>query len=112
MTAPQTICRVNAKQLYWNAAQQLAHLTSVGTPLQIGDLCASGTISGDAPDSLGCLLELTHGGAKPLLLAETGETRAYLQDGDTVTFSGYGQGDGFRVGLGHLASSILSADAH
>ena len=79
----QLISRPPAAALYWTPAQQLAHLTGNGASLRTGDLYASGTVSGDAPDQLGSLLELTRGGAEPLQLPD-GRTRAYLADGDTV----------------------------
>jgi fumarylacetoacetase len=80
------IARPPAAALYWTAAQQLAHLTSNGASIRTGDLFASGTVSGDADDQLGSLLELTRGGREPLRLPD-GTTRAYLEDGDTVTIS-------------------------
>jgi fumarylacetoacetase len=83
----QVISRPPAASLYWTAAQQLAHLTVNGATLRTGDLYASGTVSGDGPDQLGSLLELTRGGREPLTLPDGG-TRAYLADGDTVTISG------------------------
>ncbi len=109
MKKPQVVCRTNAKNLYWNFAQQLAHQTSNGTPIEYGDLYASGTISGVEPGSFGSLLELSWRGQHPLVMEETGETRAFLADGDTVIMSGYGQGDGFRVGFGEVRATIDSA---
>ena len=73
-----------------------------------GDLLASGTISGPTPDSYGSLLELAWRGTKPLEIAP-GETRSFLQDGDTLALSGYCQGDGFRVGFGEVSGRILPA---
>ncbi|HRK21615.1 MAG TPA: fumarylacetoacetase [Fimbriimonadaceae bacterium] len=103
---PQTICRSNMKNLYWSIAQQLAHQSSNGTPLQSGDLYASGTISGETPDSFGSLLELTWRGQNPILVQETGETRTFLEDGDTVTMTAFGQGDGYRIGFGEVSGTI------
>jgi fumarylacetoacetase len=80
------VSRPPAAALYWTAAQQLAHLTANGATLRTGDLYASGTVSGDRPDQLGSLLELTRGGREPLTLPD-GRTRAFLADGDTVTIS-------------------------
>jgi fumarylacetoacetase len=82
----QPVSRPPAATLYWTAAQQLAHLTGNGATLRTGDLYASGTVSGDADDQLGSLLELTRDGREPLRLAD-GSTRTYLEDGDTVTIS-------------------------
>lgn len=108
MEAPHTICRSNFKTLYWTIAQQIAHHTITGCNLQTGDLLASGTISGAAPDSYGSLLELTWRGTKPISLP-TGETRKFLEDGDTLTMTGYCQGDGYRVGFGAVTGTIIAA---
>ncbi|MEQ1824180.1 MAG: fumarylacetoacetate hydrolase family protein, partial [Fimbriimonadaceae bacterium] len=109
MTKPQTICRSNTKHLYWNFVQQLAHQSSNGTPLEIGDLYASGTISGESEDSFGSLLELTWRGQKPLSMTETGETRTFLEDGDTLIMTGWGQADGYRIGFGEVRTKIEAA---
>jgi fumarylacetoacetase len=111
MRTPATISRTNTKELYWNAAQQIAHQTSNGTPLEPGDLLASGTISGVEEGSFGSLLETTWRGEKPIHLAETAETRTFLEDGDTVTFVGVGIGDGFRVGFGEVTGTIEAAES-
>lgn len=105
---PELICRSNTKHLYWSMAQQLAHQTSNGTPVEFGDLYASGTISGLEADSFGSMLELTWRGQKPITLP-SGETRTFLEDGDIVTMRAYGQGDGFRVGFGECSGQILPA---
>jgi fumarylacetoacetase len=92
--------------MYWTAAQQLAHLTANGASLRTGDLYASGTVSGEAADERGSLLELTWNGEKPVTLAD-GSTRTFLEDGDTVTISGSAPGpDGTRIGLGEVSGSI------
>lgn len=109
MTKPQVISRSNTKHLYWSFIQQLAHQTSNGTPIQPGDLYASGTISGSEPDSYGSMLELCWKGTKPMKMEETGETRTWLEDGDTVIMSAWCQGDGYRVGFGECRGTILSA---
>ncbi len=108
MTEPQVICRSNSKHLYWTFVQQLAHQTSNGTPVEVGDIYASGTISGETPDSFGSLLELTWKGQNPLQL-NSGETRTFLEDGDVLTMTGWCQGDGFRVGLGEVSGEVLPA---
>jgi fumarylacetoacetase len=106
MDAPQIITRTNFGNLYWSAAQQLAHHTVNGCNLQPGDLLASGTISGPTEESRGCMLELTWRGANPLKLT-SGETRKWLEDGDTLTITGWAQGDGYRVGFGEVSGKIL-----
>jgi fumarylacetoacetase len=105
---PHTICRSNARYLYWNIDQQLAHHTSNGCPIRPGDLMASGTISGPEPGSYGCMLELAWRGSKPLVLPN-GETRSFLQDGDCVTMTGWCQGNGYRVGFGEVTGKVLAA---
>jgi fumarylacetoacetase len=104
----QRICSSNLKHMYWNIAQQIAHHTITGCNLQTGDLLATGTISGPAPDSLGCLLEITQGAKQPLRLSGGG-MRRFLEDGDRVTLTGWCQGDGYRVGFGEAAGSVLPA---
>jgi fumarylacetoacetase len=76
--------------------------------LQPGDLLASGTISGPTEESRGCMLELTWRGANPLKLSN-GETRKWLEDGDTLLITGGCQGDGYCVGFGVVTGKILPA---
>lgn len=104
----ERICRTNAKHLYWNVCQQVAHHTVNGCNLRTGDLLATGTISGPDPGSSGCLLELTWNGTKPLSLGG-GQTRTYLEDGDRLTLSGWCQGQGYRVGFGIVTGRVLPA---
>jgi fumarylacetoacetase len=100
-----TLSQTNFNRLYWTMPQQLAHHTVNGCPLQSGDLLASGTISGAEPGSYGSLLELSWGGRNPVHLPN-GETRSFLEDGDTLTLTGWCQGDGYRVGLGEVSGTI------
>lgn len=102
------ISKSNTKYLYWSIAQQLAHHTVNGCNIQVGDMYASGTISGPTPDSLGSFLEITEGGKKPLKLSD-GSERKYLQDGDTVTLRAFAEKDGLRIGFGSCAGTILPA---
>lgn len=106
MNKPQLICCSNMSNLYWSIAQQLAHQTSNGTNIRPGDLYASGTISGEAENSFGSMLELSWKGERPLHLEETGETRTFLEDGDTVILSAFAQGEGFRIGFGEARGRI------
>jgi fumarylacetoacetase len=108
MDTPVRIAAGNAATLYWSIAQQLAHHTANGCNLRPGDLLASGTISGAAPDSRGSLLELAWRGTTPLTLP-TGETRSFLADGDRVTMTAWCQGEGFRVGFGEVTARVLPA---
>ena len=99
----------NLRDLYWTLAQMLTHHASNGCNLQSGDLLASGTVSGAAPDSLGCLLEITRRGAEPLQLAN-GETRKFLEDGDEVILRGYCEREGHpRIGFGECRGIVLPA---
>jgi len=108
MDSSSVITRTNFQNLYWSIAQQLAHHTVNGCNLQPGDLLASGTISGSNEESRGCMLELTWRGANPLKLPK-GETRKWLEDGDTLIITGWCEGDGYRVGFGEVSGKILSA---
>src|SRR5216117_1809653 len=108
MDAPHIITRSNFQNLYWSIGQQLAHHAVNGCNLEPGDLLASGTISGATEESRGCMLELTWRGANPLKLPN-GETRKWLEDGDTLIITGWGEGDGYRVGFGEVSGKILSA---
>ena len=108
MDAPHLITRTNFQNLYWSMAQQLAHHTITGCNLEPGDLIASGTISGATEDSRGCMLELTWRGANPLKLPN-GETRKWLEDGDTLAITGWCQGDGYRIGFGEVSGRVLCA---
>ena len=102
------ICRSNFRYMYWNMAQQLAHHTSNGCNVRVGDMMASGTISGKERGSFGSMLELSWGGKEPLTLSD-GSTRSFLEDGDTIIMTGYGEKDGIRVGFGEARAQILPA---
>ncbi len=106
-----TVCRSNFRHLYWTVAQQLAHHTIGGCPLNTGDVCASGTISGQDKGSFGSMLELTWAGKEPLLLND-GTTRTYLLDGDTVVIKGFCEKAGERVGFGQAQATILPAKTY
>jgi fumarylacetoacetase len=108
MDTPHKICASNAKNLYWNICQQLAHQTITGCNVRAGDLYASGTISGENEDSYGSMLELSWKGEKPLKLPN-GEERTFLQDGDRVTMTGYADTDNYRIGFGEVTGKILPA---
>ena len=94
--------------MYYSAAQQLAHHTTSGCPMRVGDLLGSGTISGPVKDSRGSLLELSWGGQEPLSLPG-GQTRSFLEDGDRLTLTGHCQGDGYTIGFGPCSGTILPA---
>ncbi|AZI22350.1 fumarylacetoacetase [Chryseobacterium taklimakanense] len=102
------ICRSNYKFMYWNMCQQLAHHTVNGCNVEVGDMYASGTISGEEKDSFGSMLELTWRGSEPLTL-NGGQERKFIEDNDTVTMRGWGEKDGIRVGFGEVMAKILPA---
>jgi len=103
---PTTVVRSNFRHMYWNMLQQIAHHTVSGCNLKVGDLLASGTISGPDQESFGSMLELSWGGTRSLILQEGGE-RTFIEDYDTVAMHGYGEQDGKRVGFGQVTTKIL-----
>lgn len=100
------ICRSNFKYMYWNMAQQLAHHTINGCNVNVGDMMASGTISGREPGSYGSMLELSWAGTKPLRLLD-GSERAFIQDHDVVNIRGYSRKQDIRVGFGTVSAKVL-----
>ena len=103
----QTISRTNFKDMYWDGAQQLAHLTANGASVRVGDLYGSGTVSGPSEDSAGCFVELTQGGTKKIELKD-GTTRDYLLDGDRIELSGRCQREGLpTIDFGTLSGTIV-----
>lgn len=107
--APMRLSRAPFSGMYWTVAQMLTHHASNGCAMRPGDLLASGTVSGDSPDALGCMLELTWRGTRPVVLP-TGEERRFLQDGDEVIMNGYLEAPGRpRIGFGECRGTILPA---
>ena len=106
--AETIIARTNYREMYYSSAQQLAHHTTSGCPMRVGDLLGSGTISGPEKDSRGALLELSWGGKEPITL-DTGEVRSFLEDGDRLTLRGAAVGDGYRVGFGACSGVLKPA---
>ena len=104
------IARTNASELYYSAAQQLAHHTTSGCAMNVGDLLGSGTISGPTKENRGSLLELSWGGKEPIAIA--GGTRTFIEDNDTLTLRGRAQGDGYAIGFGDCAGKVLPALAN
>lgn len=102
------IARTNYNQMYYSAAQQLAHHASSGCAMRVGDLLGSGTISGPENSERGSLLELSWGGKQPIEL-DAGGTRSFIDDGDTLTLRGAAKGDGFLIGFGECSGTILPA---
>jgi fumarylacetoacetase len=116
--SPLRLSKGSFKDMYWTLAQLVTHHASNGCNLQPGDLLASGTVSGEAPSSRGCLLELTWQGrdasGKPLprrpIELPTGEARLFLEDGDEVIMKAHCERDGFRrIGFGECRGIIAPA---
>jgi len=103
------ISRSNFKHMYWNVFQQLAHHTVNGCNIQVGDMYASGTISGPEKGSYGSMLELTWNGQQPIQL-KNGDIRKFIEDGDVVTIKGFAESNGVRIGFGECKGEILKAD--
>jgi fumarylacetoacetase len=95
----------NFKYMYWNMSQQLAHHTVNGCNVRVGDLLASGTISGPTPDSYGSMLEICWKGTKPVEMPD-GTQRRFINDGDTVVMRGWCEKDGIRIGFGECDGKI------
>ena len=102
------VCETNFKYMYWSMAQQLTHHTITGCKVEVGDMMGSGTISGPTPDSYGSMLEIAWNATKPVTL-KGGETRSFIEDGDTVIMKGYSEKDGIRVGFGEVRGKVLPA---
>ncbi len=101
------IARTTSRELYYSAAQQLAHHTTCGCAMSVGDLLGSGTISGPDKDSRGSLLELSWGGKEPFAI--TGGTRSFIEDNDTLALRGHASGDGYRIGFGDCRGQVIPA---
>ncbi len=107
--AGDKLSQSNYRDAYWTVAQLVAHHTVNGCNLRAGDLFGTGTLSGPAPEQGGSLMELSVGGKKPITLSN-GETRAWLEDGDTIILRGYCVREGFRrIGFGACRGTVLPA---
>src|SRR5436190_12317843 len=109
MKSPARLSRSSFRDAYWTVAQMLAHQTSNGCNAQPGDLLGTGTISGSTPDSYGSMMELTQAGKQPLQLP-SGETRAFLEDGDEVIERAHCMREGaVSIGFGEARGLIQPA---
>ena len=108
--AETVIARTNYREMYYSAAQQLAHHTTSGCPMTTGDLLGSGTISGPTKDSRGSLLELSWGGKEPIAIV--GGTRSFIEDHDTLTLRGWCKGEGYIIGFGDCVGKVTPAHAN
>jgi fumarylacetoacetase len=106
--AHAVVCESNFKYMYWSMVQQLTHHTVNGCNIKVGDMCASGTISGKDRSSFGSMLEISWRGTRPVPLSD-GSERKFINDGDTVQMRGYAQGQGYRIGFGPCDGKILPA---
>jgi fumarylacetoacetase len=107
---PFLLSRSNLKDLYWTIGQMLTHHASNGCNLQVGDLMATGTVSGKEDSERGCLLEMTKRGAEPVELPN-GETRKFLEDYDEIIMKGFCESEGYRrIGFGECRGMVLPAD--
>jgi fumarylacetoacetase len=105
--APQRISLSNFRHAYWSVSQLVTHHTVGGCNLRPGDLLGSGTQSGPAPEEAGSLLELTAGGKQKITL-KNGETRLFLEDGDSVVMRGWAEKPGCaRIGFGEASGTVL-----
>ena len=100
------ICESNFKYMYWNMSQQIAHHTVNGCNLNIGDIMASGTISGKSKNSFGSMLELSWGGKNKVKL-DDGLIRTFIEDYDSIVMRGYCEKNDIRVGFGEVRSKLL-----
>jgi len=103
----EAVCQTNALNLYWTIAQQIAHHTSNGCNLQVGDLLGSGTISGTEQGQLGSFMENSWNGTRDVMLTN-GERRRFLLDGDEVRLSGRCRGSDYIIGFGDASGKLLA----
>ncbi len=108
--APFRLAQTSFASVYWTVAQMIAHHTSNGCNLEIGDLLGSGTVSGPEKSSWGSLLELTARGSEPIELPG-GEKRGFIEDGDEIIFRGFCEKPGHtRIGFGECRAVVVPAD--
>ena len=106
---PERVATSNFNQSYWSVSQMVAHHSVNGCNLKAGDLFGSGTMSGPEPDSVGALIEATAGGKQALTLSN-GESRTFLEDGDTVILKGHCHTPGTpKIGFGEATATVLPA---
>ncbi len=110
LNSTSTLTHTNFKYMYWSTAQQLAHHTSTGCAMSVGDVIGSGTISGPEKSMYGSMLELAWGGKEPITL-EGGVKRAFLEDGDTLIMRGWAQANGYRIGFGECSGEVLPSNS-
>ena len=105
-SSPTMLTKTNYREMYYSSAQQLAHHTTSGCPMRVGDLLGSGTISGAERYQRGSLLELSWGGKYPVTLNNSA-TRSFIEDNDTITITGVAIAEGYRIGFGECIGTLL-----
>jgi fumarylacetoacetase len=103
--ASVTASSTNFRHMYWSVEQQIAHLTSNGSPIKVGDVVSSGTISGPTDDSLGSMIEMSWNGTRPVQFPN-GQTRSFVEDGDTLRFTAVAKTGDRTIGLGSLTGKV------
>jgi fumarylacetoacetase len=104
---PQRLCFTSYRHAYWTISQLVTHHTVNGCNLQTGDLLGTGTLSGPTVSEAGALIELTVGGKQPVTLPG-GETRTFLEDGDSVILRAHCEKTGVtRIGFGVCEGRVL-----
>lgn len=106
MDAPHVIANSNMRYLYFSVAQTIAHHSVTGCNMSVGDMLGTGTISGSDASQYGSMLELSWGGKNQIELP-SGETRKFLEDGDSIILRGVCQGNGYRIGFGECEGTVL-----
>jgi len=98
-----------ASSMYWTVQQIVTHHASNGCNLQPGDLLGTGTISAQAREGFGSLMELSEGGKRTIELPG-GETRTFLEDGDEITLKASAEAPGrATIGFGECRARVLPA---
>ena len=110
-SGPARLSHSSFRHAYWSVGQMVTHHAVGGCNLQPGDLIGTGTQSGPTAGEAAALIEITAGGKNPLTLP-SGESRAFLEDGDTVILRGWCEREGFaRVGFGECRATVLPSRA-
>lgn len=105
---PVSVSHSNFKYMYWNMCQQLTHQTINGCNINVGDMYASGTISGPEPSAFGSMLEITWRGQNPVKMPD-GSERKFIHDHDTIIMRGFASDGKVRIGFGEVRTPILPA---
>lgn len=108
-SGPSTrVCSSKLEGLYWTFRDMVAHQTINGCPIRTGDILATGTVSGPAAGSHGCLLEITRGGKQAVRLVG-GEYRTFLENQDAVQLTGWAGEVGSHncVGFGECYGTLV-----